>query len=186
MRLQKTTWILIILAVGLTGLVYFYEFHDRANKEEVQSGAKKLFSFQEEDIQSIEINIKGENLKFEITGNGERLWEMKSPETARASSAALSYLTNLLVETKSDRTFTIPPSELEEYGLDKPLATVTITLTNQQVHQMVLGKTDLEDKQIYALIDANRSSKTEVEVSLIPKDFQYAVDRQLNEWKEPI
>jgi hypothetical protein len=184
MKLQKTTLILVILALGLSSLVYFYEFHNRENLENIQASKNLIFTFKEEDIKKINIDNHGKSVKFETTENEGEKWQMKEPESSKASAAALSYLINLLVEGKSDRSFTITPSQLEEYGLDKPLAKVTITLNNQQEHRLVLGKTDFEDKLIYALVDPNNSNPQKFEVRLVSKDFQYAVDRELNEWKE--
>lgn len=186
MKLQKTTWILAIIALLLGSFVYFYEIQGKPKQEEIQANQKQIFDFQKEDIKELTIENNTEKLKFERTGNENKIWQMKQPEDVPASDAAVSFLLELLVEGKSDRTFTIPINQIKDYGLDKPLATVKVQLNNKTEHTIILGKPDFEDKFIYAQVDPPNQSKEELAIILVPKDFQYAVERELEEWKQPI
>jgi hypothetical protein len=44
-----------------------------------------------------------------------------------------------LVEGKRDREFKTYRNKIQEYGLDKPLASIDIKLKGQKTHQLILG-----------------------------------------------
>jgi hypothetical protein len=107
---------------------------------------------------------------------------MKKPEDVPASDAAVAFLLNLVAEGKSDRSFPIQRNQLQEYGLDKPSATVKVQLKNQQIHWLMLGKADFNRSFLYA--QANPSTQTPpLKVLLVPIDFEYAVNRPMSEWQ---
>ncbi|MGK7876226.1 MAG: DUF4340 domain-containing protein [Xenococcaceae cyanobacterium] len=184
MKLQRTTWILLVLALILGGFVYFYEIQGAPKREAIQAKQKQIFDFEKEEIKEITIEKKEETLEFERTGDENKLWQMKQPEDVPASDAAVSFLLNLLVEGKSDRSFTIPSEQSKEYGFDKPFATVEIQLENQETHKLILGKPDFKDQFLYAQADPPSQTEQELTIILVPKDFQYAVERELEEWKQ--
>ncbi|MBC6453123.1 MAG: DUF4340 domain-containing protein [Hormoscilla sp. SP5CHS1] len=200
MKIQRTTIILVLLALGLGGFVYYFEFN-RPKREEVvrQKQLFELFDFEEKQVQSVQVQIKDRTLLFERQAEtGSYKWMMRSPESAPASEAAVVFLLSKLVNAKSDRAFTISAAQLSEYGLDEPIATVEITLDNGKTHQLRLGNKDFINSQLYGLVDAkiNRDNsgaeeensdeliaEEELKVVLVPADFEYAVDRPLSEWK---
>ena len=198
MKLQRTTLILILLAFGLGGFVYFSEIKETPQGEAAKAKEQKIFSFEEEEIQSLTIKNQGQTLRFERVNQkaGDKAnispWQMKAPRDVPASDPAVSYLLNLLVDRKSnspeetpgDRTFTAPSSQLQEYGLDKPLATVEVKLKNQQTHQLILGKPDFSGNFLYAQADPPVKTSQQLQVLLVPISFEDAVKRPLSEWQE--
>ena len=178
MKLQRTTWVLVTLAFILGGFVYFYEIQGTPQREANQAKKKQLFNFKKEDIISLKIKKKEQNLEFIKTDKQPHPWEMKQPEVISASDASVSFLLDLLVNSKSDRSFSITNEQKQQYGLDQPLAKINIQLKNQDSHELILGKPNFDNKFIYA------QSDQELTVFLIPIDFQYAVDRDLKEWKQ--
>jgi hypothetical protein len=184
MKLQKTTWVLVTIAVLLGGVVYINEIQRQSQSEDTQSNEKQIFTLKEEDIQALTIETNKETLKFERTGKEDRPWQMKQPEDVPASDASLAFLLNLLVKGKSDRTLTISPEQTKEYGLDKPLAKLDIQLKNEKKHQLILGNTDFEGQSLYAQVDPPRQSNQDLKVILVSKDFQFAIERDLSEWKQ--
>ncbi|MGQ4649349.1 DUF4340 domain-containing protein [Lyngbya aestuarii] len=181
MKLQRTTLVLLISAILLGGLVYVYEGQVAPKQEAAKATKQPLFSFEEDQIKSVTIYLDDETWEFEQVSQQEPRWRMKQPQDAVASSAAVAFLTNLLVDGESDRTFTVPVSQRQEYGLDKPMATVAVELKNQEVHQLILGKLDFNGSFLYGEKPQNRQSG-QIEVLLVPKDFEYAVNRPLSEW----
>ncbi|WP_013323125.1 DUF4340 domain-containing protein [Gloeothece verrucosa] len=184
MKLQKTTLGLLTVAVLLGAGVSFYEIVGKPHQQEVQEKQKQIYTFKEEDVQTLTVEKGGKTLKFERTKDNTQVWRMKQPEDTNASDAAVSFLLDLLVERPRDRTITVPMQQLKDYGLNPPLATITVQLANQETHKLVLGNPNLENLYIYGQIDPPENAK-EVEVVLIPKEFQYAVERDLAEWKQP-
>lgn len=181
MKLQHTTLILLVSAVLLGGFVYVYEIQGAPKREAAEAKKQQLFSFEEDQIQTVTIYRDQETWEFEQVDDQKLSWRMKQPQDAPASDAAISFLTNLLLNGKSSRSFTVPSKQRQEYGLDQPSATVVIELKNQEIHQLILGKPDFNRSSIYAENPQGRISG-KLEVLLVSIDFEYAVNRQLSEW----
>lgn len=182
MKLPKTTLILILLALGLGGFVYLHEIKGKNQQTEIKIQNQKIFTFTADDVQSLTIKIKETTLQLERRNTSEKpQWEIKSPISALANDAIVSYLMDLLVKGKSERTVLISSAELSEFGLDKPVATIDIKLKNQESHQLILGKGDFNNQFLYAQADSNKN----MNLLLVSKDFVNAVNRDISEWKQP-
>jgi len=186
MKLQKTTWMLLIVALFLGGFVYFYEIVGTPQREAAKEAEKQLFSFEEDEIQRVNIYIQEESRKFERVSEPEPSWRMTEPKDVPASDPSVAFLLNLLVEGKSDRIIpNVSPETLKDYGLDKPQAMVTVRLTNDETHEIILGKPDFNNSFLYAQIDPFSDKSQQSNVFLVPMDFEYAVNRPLSEWEQP-
>ncbi|MBE9171297.1 DUF4340 domain-containing protein [Pleurocapsales cyanobacterium LEGE 06147] len=185
MTLKRNTWLLLVLATILGGWVYFYEIRGEAKRTQIQAEQRQIFNFPEEAIAKIIINQPDRTLEFVRTGDSNRPWQMKQPEDVPASDATVSFLVDLLVRGERDRSFTVPVSQLKEYGLDNPQTKITVELDNNQTHQIVLGRSNINDKSLYAQTDLSQNNNNqETEILLVPKNWYYAVERDLEEWKE--
>ena len=186
MKLQRTTLILLFLALGLGGFVYFYEVQGASQRQVIAAKEQQIFSFEEKQVQSLTVNTKGQKLEFERQDkSGKHTWLMKSPSEAPAADASISYLMDLLVKGKSNRTIQVPVAQLERYGLAQPQTTVTVKL-NQKTHQLLLGKPDFNRSFLYAQADPPTQPTGSVNVLLVSTDFENAVNRSLSEWKIPV
>ena len=182
MKLQQTTLILLLLALGLGGFVYFYEVRGATQRQEAKANEQQIFSFEEEQVQSFTVKTKEQTLEFE-RGSPGTSWLMKAPTKNLASEASVSYLMNLLVKGKSDRVIQVPVAQLQEYGLDQPQATIEVNLKNQKTHQFILGKPDFNRNFLYAQADPPAKPDANINVLLVSTDFGNAVNRSLAEWK---
>ncbi|HLO88628.1 MAG TPA: DUF4340 domain-containing protein [Nostocaceae cyanobacterium] len=184
MKLPRTTLILVLIALGLGGFVYFYEIRGKTQREEIKAQQQKIFSFSADDIQSLTIKTKDSTLQLEKRNSLDKpAWSIKSPVTELANDAIVSYLTDLLVKGKSERILSISPNELKDFGLDQPQATIDIKLKNQQSHQVILGKSDFNNRFLYAQTDPKTQTNGKINVLLVSPDFQNAVKRDISEWK---
>ncbi|NEP03132.1 MAG: DUF4340 domain-containing protein [Symploca sp. SIO2E9] len=181
MKLQRTTLILLVSAILLGGFVYVYEIQGAPKREAAKAKKQQLFSFEEEQIQTVTIYRDQQTWEFERVNKQKSPWRMKQPQDTPASDGAISFLTNLLVNGKSSRSFTVPSKQRQEYGLDQPLATVVVELKNQEIHQLILGKPDFNRSSLYAE-KPQRQKSGKLEVLLVSIDFEYAVNRQQSEW----
>ena len=187
MKFPRTTLILILLALGLGGFVYFYEIRGATQREEVKDKKQQIFSFAEDDMQSLTIKTKNITLNLERSNQpSNSKWLLKSPISEPANDAIVSYLTDLLVKGTSDGSLSISPTQLGEFGLDQPLATININLKNQKTHQLILGKSNFNGRFLYAQADPTVKPDGNIEVLLVSTDFANAVNRELSEWKQPI
>ncbi|MGI0483599.1 DUF4340 domain-containing protein [Geminocystis sp. CENA526] len=189
MKFNRTTISLVILALGLTSFVYFSEIKDQgfditSKIDRVEDTREKIFSFDSKDIKSITINLDFDRepklMSFEKTKKGT--WEMIQPEKLTASDAAMAFLINLF--NQAQNTVEIPSTEntREEYGLDTSNYKIQWTLDNGDKYEMILGKSNFDDTQIYAEVIFPDSVETTQNIFLVSKSFQYAIERDFDEW----
>lgn len=187
MKLPKTTLILILLALGLGGFVYFYEIRGATVREETKEQKQKIFSFGEDDVESLTVTTKKLTLNLERNSESSNpKWLIKSPVSGPANDAIVSYLMDLLVKGNSERILSTPAKELKEFALDQPQATINITLKNRKSHQLLLGKSNFNGRLLYAQADPAAKPDGNINVLLVSTDFANAVNRELSEWKQPV
>jgi hypothetical protein len=190
MKLQKTTLVLMLVALILAIGVYFLEMQRASQPNSNQANQQKLFDFQESEIIGLSISKVIDNKPQVISlVRGDQktsLWQMQQPENSPANDAVVDFLVGLLVETRTNPPLVITDNQFIEYGLNLPLATIEIKLQNQQTFQLILGKQTFDKNSVYATkeIGNNGNPKTSPkQVFLVPLNFQNAVDRPLSEWK---
>ncbi|WP_138506787.1 DUF4340 domain-containing protein [Nostoc sp. PA-18-2419] len=186
MKFSRITLILILLALGLGSFVYFHEIKGATQREEIKKQKQQIFSFAEDDVQSLTVKTKKLTLNLERNNqSGDSKWLIKSPISEPANDAIVSYLMDLLVKGKSERTLATPANQLGEFGLEQPQATINITLKNKQNYQLILGKKNFNGSLLYAQADPI-SKPDGINVLLVSTDFENAVNRELSEWKQPV
>lgn len=109
-------------------------------------------------------------------------WVMTQPERQPANTATIAFLLNLLATDSPSKTFKVPTSQLSEFGLEPPQATVEVTLANQRRHTLRLGTPDFNRSALYALVDPPATLPAQVEVALVTISFDTAVNRSQAEW----
>ncbi|WOB43584.1 DUF4340 domain-containing protein [Thermoleptolyngbya oregonensis NK1-22] len=181
MKLKPATFWLLFAALIL-GSVSLWSLQQPPRTEEAgQTTPQKLFAIEESQIQSLTVKKPNETLLFEKDENG--VWQMKQPQQGVANDAAVAFLANLLATGMSDRTFSIPPTDLATYGLDQPPTTIEFT-ANGKPHTLALGNKNFNQSAIYALIDAPENPQN-LNVSLVSLDFETAVGRSPDAWLQP-
>ena len=184
-KLQKTTLIWLGLALSLGIFVYFTEVENPTKLAKIKDKQRNIFDFKEEDIQKLTIEIEGKTLKFARVDRKQSKWQMKEPEDLPANDGVVAFLLNLLVEEKSERSFIVPANNLDRYNLQPSRATIKLILKNKKKHKLILGKSDFQNKLIYARINPSDPSEENVKIVLVSKNFQYAVlERKLEDWKK--
>ncbi|MBE9051308.1 DUF4340 domain-containing protein [Nostocales cyanobacterium LEGE 11386] len=186
MKLPRTTLVLVLLALGLGGFVYFYEIRGATQRAEIKEQKQQIFSFTEDDVQSLIIKTKDITLNLERNTQSENpKWLLTSPTSEPANDGIVAYLLDLLVKGTSDRTLSTPANQLGNFGLDQPLATININLKNQQTYQLTLGNPAFNRRFLYAQTDSAAQPNGNVDVLLVSPDFENAVNREISEWKQP-
>ncbi|BAQ66545.1 hypothetical protein GM3709_3310 [Geminocystis sp. NIES-3709] len=177
---------MVILALGLTGFVYFSEIKNQgldisSKIEEKEDKKENIFSFDSKDIKGIVIEVNNQKISFEKTDKD--IWEMIQPEKLTASDAAISFLVNLFNQAENKIQIPLTEEKRQEYGLVQSSYKIQWRLKNDEQYQMILGKPNFDDTQIYAEVKFPDSVKTKQNIFLVSKSFQYAIERDFNEWK---
>jgi hypothetical protein len=182
MKIKKTTVFLLLAAVLLGGVTLLTVQTQQPSSEQAgESEPQDLFDFEESQVQAFTLTTEAESYEFERTEAGE--WQMLQPEQAPASQASIAFLLDQMAAAESTRSITIANNERSDFGLDTPLATVAITLDNQETHQLVLGGYDFNRSFIYALVDPPTDDAADLPVFLVSPNFENAVTRPREEWK---
>lgn len=108
-----------------------------------------------------------------------------SQEKVYANEAYVSFLLEQLVSDRSQQTLTATPEQIKEYGLNPPVAIIEVILKDQKIYQMILGKSEFSGNAIYAQINPPLPETENQTVLVVSKNFEYAVDRTLEDWKQP-
>lgn len=181
MKLTRRTLALVLTAVALTLAVILTQQSPQNDAQDAE--ALPLFGFTEIDVQAIEVETADRTLVFERDDN--LLWQMTAPDETLANQGAVSFLASVLATATRDRPLDVPTDDLGTYGLDQPFATLDITLTNQETHRLVLGSFNFNRTGLYALVDPPANPTEPQRVFIVPADFEVALNRPLEEWKEP-
>jgi Domain of unknown function (DUF4340) len=183
MKIKSSTLAMLAIATLTVGGVYFW---DRNQTQQTKTAEEKktgtvLFQFKEADITQLNIRTNGQTVELARAGNG---WQIKAPKPGPADDATVSFLLNLLVTGKSERSLEANPSELKEFGLEEPIATLDIQLKDQKAHQLLLGGQNFNQSARYARVDpfATKPGQKPA-VMLIPSNFLDALNRPLSDWQ---
>jgi hypothetical protein len=191
MKLKTTTLVLLICCLGLGTAVFLAErikTSTQDNLENQQSRENLIFDFAEKEIETLTIETGGKTLKFQQTSDQIQPWKMLEPEQVIASEPSVSFLVNLLVEGKANESFIVTKDQLNDYGLAQPLAKILITVKKENQEgkeaQLFLGKPNFDDTLIYAQVSDSKMEENQAKIVLVSKSFQYAVERDYEDWKE--
>jgi hypothetical protein len=103
-------------------------FHAGMNKTVDQLRSRDLMAFKVDDVQQFTIE-RGNGEKVQIDRHGDR-WKIIKPAEYPADSLAVRQYLTTLVNAKIADFITDTPASVSQYGLDKPLVTVTVNTGN--------------------------------------------------------
>jgi hypothetical protein len=186
MKIKPSTFVLLFTALLLGGVTLITVQNQPPNQSQdqqtTQSEPTDLFAFTEKQVKTLSLTTPLRSLQFER--NAEGRWQMTEPEKTPASDASIAFLLDLMTAGTSDRTFTVPAAQREQYGFHQPFAAIEVTLDNQETHRLIVGEYDFNRSFLYALADPSGDANADLKVSLISPSFENAVNRPLAEWKQ--
>jgi hypothetical protein len=168
--------------LGLGGFVYFYEIKGATQRQQMNETKQQIFSFTATELQFLTIKTQSSTINLKRDNNQ---WLLLSPTVMPANDAVVSYLTDILVKGKVERSLVIPTNQLGEFGLAQPQAAIDVKLKNQKTHKLILGQSDFSRRFLYSMADPLiKANSNTTNVLLISADFQNAVQRNFSEWKQ--
>jgi hypothetical protein len=192
MKLQRSTWILLGVAIALGGGVLIYETY-RAQPGEVaeQGSGEPVFAFEESDVQQLTLARQDTTLTFEKDNDGN--WLMTKPKQEPAQAAAIAFLLNILTTDPALQTLSATPDQLKDFGLEDPTATVTLTLADESTHTLTVGTPDFSGDSLYVMTptadtqDAQETSESaaEITVYVVSGGLTNGIERPVDDWLEP-
>jgi hypothetical protein len=181
--MKRSTLGLVAFAVLFGGGIYIYDSVIAPQQKQAKADRQMLFTFKPEDIQGLKITgstpVRLERRAKPETS--EPQWELREPEVINASDGAVAFLTGLFSRSNPEAPTETPSDRRPDFGLDRPLGTVEITLKNKTVHRLVLGKPTFDNSALYAEIDPGKGAT--FKLHQVAPEFSPAIGRPLAEWK---
>jgi len=125
----KTLVVLLVLAAGLGGFYAYDTYRLTPAREKAEQAKGKLWEVEPKDIESIAIARKGETLRVRRVESG---WEVVEPIKARGDRATLDGVATTLATLRVDRELDANPAKPADFGLDVPVAEVTLEVKGRK------------------------------------------------------
>ena len=189
MKFNRNTIILVAISLGLAGVVYFQEIKPNGlsleNQQEDQQTTEPIFPFLMDEIQEVTVNYQEQTIVFrKQVSESEVSWQMIQPQQFTVSEGSINFLLNLFPAANKTVEIEDTQAKQAEYGLLDSVKTVEVVLDNDDRYQMILGNSNFNNTQVYAQIQYPNSAEKSSSIFLVSKSFQYAIERDANEWKD--
>ncbi|MEA3509218.1 MAG: DUF4340 domain-containing protein, partial [candidate division NC10 bacterium] len=120
--------------------------YERLDKGPFDFRLRQLLSFETWDVGKMELSRNGQEILLEKRKDE---WELKKPKQVKAKYSAVIDLLNEIKNLKWQKVIAKGPTDLSFYGLDKPVATFTLTKTDgKSLGTVLLGKS--KEDLVYA------------------------------------
>ncbi len=127
----KTTLGLGLIFLALVTFYYFYEVRWSPERERVAEAKGRLWSVEAKDVEEVVFKRKADTVRLKHEGDE---WVLLDPVKAKADRSVVRDMITNLVMAKMDREIDPSPAKLADFGLDSPVADITVK---------VKGKSDL-------------------------------------------
>jgi len=154
---------LVLAALGL--YLYLIEFPAKESQEREESVKKKVLTVEEQAITSLTFKTDREELVLERTS--DKGWALIKPIRAEADPRELQSLIRAIVLGSVHRVVEENPTALAPFGLDNPVAAVTIKGGSAE-DTLLIGDTGPLSSTLYVL---RTSDHALLLTDLAPKDF---------------
>jgi hypothetical protein len=174
----RTTIILAVILLLLAGFYYIYDIHIQGKKDKKKSEEDTIFSFEKNDVTSLQI-VKGkETLSFEREAGG---WKLSKPSAMSASVTAVDAFLGELKGIKKEEVVEEKPADLTPFGLKPPEITVTVFSTSggkKSESTLLIGSKNPAGSSYYAQLPGKLA------VFKIPSSLSYEFEKPVAGWEE--
>ena len=130
MKTKQRVLLVLLAAAVLLGAALWAVIRSNAKAEQVASAAAEgsipLSSFAAEDLEQIEYTFNGETYTLQYSGGS---WQLAQDPAYHLDESACNTMRTALMALNAKRSLT--PQAGEDYGLDSPQLTVTVTAAGQ-------------------------------------------------------
>lgn len=146
---------------------------DAGNLTLVDLRDKKMTDFNSEKVQTVRLTTPKLDLEFSKDGG---VWKIKTPVESPASDSEVSSLLSSLEFLRAASFVDKPTENPESYGLQKPSATIQLTLDKGLMQKVQFGNKQAD--QIYCRVEGNPS------LALVQDSFSPFFEKDLDGWRE--
>jgi hypothetical protein len=143
----RTSAVLAALLVLVGAFYYVYEVRWAADRERVESRKGRLFSAEAADVTALELKRPDETVALKRDGDA---WRVTAPIVARGNRGTIDETLTTILTAKIDREIDAKPASLADFGLEKPVAQVALTLKDGKQIGIDLGAKSPTGVWVYA------------------------------------
>ncbi len=173
MKFMRTLLLLIVFA-ALAGYVYIFEIEGGEQRQKEEQAAQKLFHFDAESVQVIEIRNYNNIQRFERDGDD---WNITRPVQTGGDNAAINGLLSTLEGLKLSREFTVEPAKMRDYGLGFRPPQISVVVSNGESDSLKLGDNTPVGTNMFA-------AKNDSVIYMIPGNTRSSVIKKLFDWRD--
>src|SRR6266403_158067 len=163
MRGAKSTIALVVLLAGLGAYFYFVTSKLPEGGETAKKQEKVFAGLDATKIEEIKVtSAAGDATTLKKDGGG---WQVIQPIAAKGDESEATSITSALAAAEISRVIDENPSNLKEYGLDKPEATVNLNAGSARA-MLLIGAKAPDGTTVYAR-DAARPAVVTIESTLL-------------------
>ncbi len=147
----RATIVLGVIAAGLGLYVYLVEVQGERSRQQVETEAKRLLSFEPEQITALELPLEGGgSAKLVAAGEGDsRTWSLETPLVFPADARFVSNLLSTLTRLESETVIEDAPEDLAPFGLGEGRRTVRVWTAEDEPTVLYLGGKVSVSYQLY-------------------------------------
>ena len=164
--IKKPTIIVLVCAVILGGLVYYFDWKKGNEAKPAVDASKLAFSIQASDIASITLAHPAESntppIRLEKTGD---TWKIVQPIETQADQPTVDGIADQLASARVSVTEPGSADRRKVYGLDPAQVSLEFQLRNGSKHTILIGSKDFAGDSAYTVIDGAQN------VSLLPESL---------------
>ncbi len=159
------TLLLLVILAGLGGYLYLVELPTKEREEKQETAQKQLLPFSETSITGLSITTAQGPIRFKRDAPGK--WSIVAPLQTDADNREVQSLIRALVTGTITRTLEEQATTLAAFGLEEPVATLTIAAGAEQ-ETISIGDSGPLSNTLYIL---RASDRHVLLTNLAPKDF---------------
>lgn len=172
MRLRSTL-ILAVVLIGLGAYIYFVE-----SKQMAEEGKKeKLLAVEPDAVTAVTLVYPDREIALAKTETG---WQLTKPVSARADDTAVKTLLRAMADAEVTKTIADPGSNLAQFGLAPPAATVELAAGDKTLPAIEVGKTTAVSNATYV------KRADQPQVYLTAAAFHSTTDKQAKDLRDKV
>ncbi len=173
MKIFRTLGLLVVL-IALSAYVYFYEIKGGEEREKQKALDEKIFAFENDSVDVVEIRSIFSNFRFERNGED---WKITDPVETDGENTTINSMLTSLGNVKKTREFTIKNGEQTDYGLVARSVLAIVQLKNGERDSLRFG-----DKTPVGT--SNYAGRGDTLVYTVDQASKQAVEKQLFDWRD--
>jgi len=170
----KNLAILAAVVIALLAYILLFERHQPTSDEARRDADKVLQGLEEDDVTGLLVVGPKGRVRLERLGDE---WRLREPIDYPADASIVSSTLGSLANLSSDRRLAAGEVDLAEYGLDDPVAEVTLTLDDGSDISFTVGDEMPLGSKRPVMVDAGG------EIAIVPGWFIDDLERDVDDWR---